>query len=88
MTAQRKESYFPELEGEEQRVADEWLDDYLRLVLRIRRGLLDLLRMPPMSAGDPTWSREQVASSLQPQQHVVVYRPDVLLLGYFQQTRI
>lgn len=50
MTAhQRKDSYFPSLEGETQRLADEWLTSYLRLVLRIVRnaresypqGLLD-----------------------------------------------
>jgi len=42
MTArQRKETYFPELEGEQRRLADEWLGEYLRLILRIvkdRRG--------------------------------------------------
>jgi hypothetical protein len=38
MTApQRKDTYFPELEGEEQRAADEWLEGYLRLLMRIRR---------------------------------------------------
>ncbi len=42
MTAQqRKESYFPELTGEEQREADEWLRDYLRLVVRIHREHLE-----------------------------------------------
>ncbi len=36
MTAHRRnESYFPELEGDAQRLADEWLSSYLRLVLRI-----------------------------------------------------
>lgn len=38
MTApQRKNTYFPELEGDEQHRADEWLDGYLRLVIRIQR---------------------------------------------------
>ena len=42
MTAQqRKESYFPELTGEEQRETDEWLRDYLRLVIRIHREHLE-----------------------------------------------
>jgi hypothetical protein len=36
MTAhKRKESYFPELDGELQRLADEWFLDYLRLIRRI-----------------------------------------------------
>lgn len=35
MTAQRKTTYFPELEGAEQEAADEWLIGYLRLVMRI-----------------------------------------------------
>ncbi len=42
MTAQqRKESYFPELTGDKQREADEWLRDYLRLVIRIHREHLE-----------------------------------------------
>ncbi len=45
MTApQRKDSYFPELEGDAQRLADEWLVDYLRLVLRIAREHLERSR--------------------------------------------
>ena len=41
MTApQRKSSYFPELKGERQREADEWLREYLRLVIRIHRDHL------------------------------------------------
>lgn len=34
-------SYFPELKGDEQRQADEWLRGYLRLVMRIYREHLD-----------------------------------------------
>ena len=53
MTAQqRKESYFPELQGEEQQSADEWLDGYLRLVIRIWHGHLE---------GQKTSSYPQVA---------------------------
>ena len=37
MTAQRKTTYFPELSGDAQRVADEWLDGYLQVVLRLAR---------------------------------------------------
>ena len=38
MTApQRKETNFPELDGEEQRTADEWLEGYLKLLVRIWR---------------------------------------------------
>ena len=37
MTAQRKDTYFPELADDEQRLADDWLDGYLGLVLRIQR---------------------------------------------------
>jgi hypothetical protein len=45
MTApQRKDSYFPELEGDEQRLADEWLEGYLRLVVRIYREHLESRR--------------------------------------------
>lgn len=47
MTApQRKESYFPELEGDDKRLADEWLDGYLQLVNRIRREHLDRAPRP------------------------------------------
>ena len=34
---QRKETCFPELPGDQQHAADEWLDGYLRLVARIWR---------------------------------------------------
>jgi len=34
---QRKGTYFPELTGEERERADKWLDDYLRIVIRIYR---------------------------------------------------
>lgn len=37
MQPKKPASYFPELQGEEQRQADEWLFDYLRLVIRIVR---------------------------------------------------
>ena len=33
---QRKDTYFSELHGDEQRAADEWLERFIRLVLRIR----------------------------------------------------
>ncbi len=41
MTAQRKQTYFGELTGEAQRVADEWLDGYLQVVLRLARARRD-----------------------------------------------
>jgi hypothetical protein len=38
MTApQRKETYFPELQGQDREDADDWLLDYLRLVIQIQR---------------------------------------------------
>jgi hypothetical protein len=37
MTAEPPQSFFPDLEREEQREADEWLHDYLRLVLTIQQ---------------------------------------------------
>ena len=41
MTSDEPESFFPELDGEEQCQVDEWLHDYLRLVLQIRREYLE-----------------------------------------------
>ena len=41
MSDAKPESFFPELEGEEQRLADEWLHDYLRLVIRIHRESIE-----------------------------------------------
>lgn len=35
MTAQRKDTYFSELEGEQQTEADLWLLEYLRLIIRL-----------------------------------------------------
>lgn len=37
MQLKKPDTYFPELDGEQQRLADEWLLRYLRLVLRIMR---------------------------------------------------
>lgn len=37
MQPKKPASYFPELKGEAQRLADEWLLQYLRLILRILR---------------------------------------------------
>ncbi len=37
MTAQRKTTYFSELQGPERESADEWLFGYLGLVMRIHR---------------------------------------------------
>ena len=31
------DTFFPELGGDERRLADEWLEDYLRIVIRICR---------------------------------------------------
>ncbi len=31
------ETFFPDIEGEERQAADEWLDEYLRLVMAIYR---------------------------------------------------
>jgi hypothetical protein len=42
MTApQRKDTYFPGLDGAQRREADAWLRDYLRLVVRIYRDYLE-----------------------------------------------
>lgn len=41
MQPNKPASYFPELQGEEQRQADEWLYEYLRLVIRIVREHLE-----------------------------------------------
>jgi hypothetical protein len=38
---QRKDTYFPELEGDDRAGADAWLRDYLRLVIRIHASLTD-----------------------------------------------
>jgi len=44
MTAhERNESYFPELDGELQKLADAWLVDYLRFVLRLVKERHDRL---------------------------------------------
>lgn len=32
-----EDTFFPELEGEERQHADEWLEDYLRIVIQICR---------------------------------------------------
>lgn len=37
MQQEHSESFFPELEADEQRSADDWLKNYLRLVIRIYR---------------------------------------------------
>lgn len=53
MTAQqRNESYFIELEGELQRLADAWLIDYLRLILRIAKGRRNRSRRDSYPQGD------------------------------------
>ena len=41
MNGHEPESFFPELEGEEQRLADEWLHDYLRLIIRIHHESIE-----------------------------------------------
>ena len=40
IATQRNTTYFPGLPAEEQHNADAWLDDYLRLVIRIHRNYL------------------------------------------------
>lgn len=37
MSEDARDSFFPELDGDERRQADEWLLDYLRLILHILR---------------------------------------------------
>lgn len=52
MNEDAPESYFPELKGDEQREADEWLHEYLRLVLRIHREYLEKHRDYPQEPID------------------------------------
>lgn len=41
MNSGAPETYFPELDGDDRRQADEWLHEVLRLVLRIHRDHLE-----------------------------------------------
>ncbi len=41
MTTQDTDTFFPELEGNERSRADEWLHDYLRLIIRIHREYIE-----------------------------------------------
>jgi hypothetical protein len=51
MTTQDPDTFFPELEGDERSRADEWLRDYLSLVVRIYRESKDakLSTAPPLT---------------------------------------
>ena len=66
MTApQRKTTYFPELEGKDQREADDWLLGYLQLVVRIWLEHRD--RSYPQAGVDESSGTGRVRTADQPQ---------------------
>ena len=65
MTRPEPETFFPELEGDEQRLADEWLREYLRLVVRIYREHIEA-QADSLSTPSQLTSIEVLASSVQP----------------------
>lgn len=71
MATQDPETYFPELENEERSRADEWLRDYLRLVIRIHREHIEALSTE-LSTDTSLTEPVVLASSVQPSsQHTI-----------------
>jgi hypothetical protein len=65
MVSQKPETFFPELEGDEQIRADEWLHDYLRLVVRIHREHVEA-QSSELSTANPLTDLEVLARSVRP----------------------
>lgn len=64
MTRPAPETFFPELDGDDRRRADEWLHDYLRLVIRIHREQIEA-QTDPLSTPHLTGT-EVLADFVQP----------------------
>ena len=64
MTIQKPETFFPELNGEDREHADEWLYDYLRLVIRIHREHLATRNESPLSTAPSLTDSEVLARSV------------------------
>lgn len=59
------ETFFPEREGHDRERADEWLHDYLRLIIRIHREHIETLTSP-LSTADPLTDPVVLARSVRP----------------------
>ncbi len=65
MVIETPETFFPELEGDERENADEWLYDYLRLVIRIHREHVEA-HSEQLSTLGPLTEPEVLAGSVRP----------------------
>ena len=63
MNTQDPDTFFPDLDGDERSRADEWLHDYLRLVIRIHREHVESTKL---STGTSLTEPVVLASSVQP----------------------
>jgi hypothetical protein len=64
------DTFFPELEGEERRQADAWLDDYLRIVIRIYKAHLERVELSTATElTTPEVLKGSVQLDIESQQH-------------------
>ncbi len=65
MAKEKPPTFFPELDGEERDRADEWLHDYLRLIMRIHKEHADATAAK-LSTAEPLTDSEVLASFVRP----------------------